>query len=756
MRTSLIAALALIGCLATAQDMSSKINFKAPAGSAKRVLEELSKVAGIPLSAAGPVADDVILLNLSDVTVSETLAKIAAALNGEWRKEGTGLVFYRGSNFEAADRRTENATRVAEFRASLGRILEQQQKFGAFNESSAKKLVDLQKKMNEEISRAASGGVIQLPGDFESAGRQTPAARAIVALLTRMSDAQITALTSVDRVVFGLNPTRMQMAMPNGANQILQQFLKDTRTFKDVVQRNAPPAGTDNRRIVINGFGGGDGSGDGDPNLGIGYALLISNPSFGVGQGTSVNLLVADPNGKTIGSGQFFVPPNSGPFAAGNQTSPPTSNDKPIEFSDLTKELAKVLPQVFGGGTAGGGTVRVMSVAISSSGSGSSFTLGGGGGKTPEISAELRERLLNPEQYDPLSFGPGEGLSKIAAAKDIDLVAYLPDSAFTALHQAVTSSSTPSAFLSTAQRSGGLNVKEEAGWMIVSPKTPSSAREQQVNRAALGKALRLLHSKGYLGLDDWAAYAAKQAKNPRSGEIDDGYLRLINSPAADAGLGQFNFGGGWQTLQFYASLSSAQRQTLAQNGQVALRTLSQYQIGLVTEHIYNSFDGPTINSRQQGRSTVVFAGMPSALTERTLLLPNGVPRDGFLSFSLKTNEIAQANSSQAEESRFMTAESLAFEKVRTERPELASFGAPVQYDQYRMANQRTIGFLFQLTPEVALSRQLEDNTPGTQPFASYDRLPADFRQKVEKAYESLKQSWGTGFGGSGGNQVPPP
>lgn len=752
-RTLIIIAVALIGSQAIAQDLSTKINFKGPAAPAKRILEELSKVAGVPMGAAGPVADDVLLLNLNDVAIATTMEKIAVALNAEWRKEGAGWVLTRGTHIEAAEKRAEVAARVAEFRSNLSRTLDLQKQQGAFNSAAAKKLVDAQNKLTEEMSRQ-SGGPIRISGNFNDVSQQTPSARAIATLLSRMSDAQVAALLSEGRVVFGLQPTRMQLPMPNGSNQILRQFVTDTLTLRDVSQRNEPATRNENRRVVINGFGA-DSGGDGDPTLGIGYAILVKNPNLGGSpSNVSVSLSVADPNGRTIATGQFFVGPNFSLSPPGAQPQQPATNEKSLELSAHAKELAKVLAQLSGGGGGSGvGAIRMVSVAVASGSSGT-YTLGGGSAKTPALSDALRDKILNPEKFDPMSFVPGEALTQISDVRGRNLAAYLPDTSFQALTQAGAGNLTPTGFLSAASGPGALKVVEADGWMIVSPKNPVLAREKRVNRSALGTTLRTMDSKGFLSLDDWAAFATRQSKAPRIGEIDDNYLRMINNPAADEGLGQFGFGGGWQTLQFYASMSSAQRQALMQNGQIPLRNLSQFQIGLVNDQIFNSFDGPqTVRANTPGRA-VFIDGMGGVSNERTLLLPNGMPRDGFLKFTLNNNEVAQAKNSEGV-SRFMNASSLAFERVRAERPELASFGPAVNFDQYRMASQRTIAFQFQLTPELTLHRQLQDNSPGTKPFASFEGLPSDFKQKVEEAYESLKKGWGTGFGG-GGNQVPPP
>ena len=748
-----VCAMAALSVAGFAQDLTKKIDFTADAAPASRVFEQLSQKAGFPLRAAGPVANDVLLLNLSDVTVADAMNRIAATLRAEWKKDDSGYVLNRGSHIESADRRSETAARVALFRANLKPILDEHKKQGAFDISAANKLAELQRKMNEDMERqmASGGGAgFRTSGDFQSAASQTPSSRAIAALLARMSDTQIASLTSGTRTVFSLKPTRMQLAMPNGALPILQQFVKENQTYRNATQANEPAGGGNfQRRVVVNGFGA-DGGGDGDPSLGIGYAILVNQPGLG-GPNTSVSLVVADPNGRTLASGQMVVAPRPG--APVSEQKGAAQNEKPIEVSALSKELASALEKVSPGGGAVARSFRVLSIAAA--GSPSTFTLSGDGGTgTPKLSDALKQRILNPEKYDPMSFAPGEAFSLAAEARNLDLVAYLPDTAFSSLNRiAGTGSPTPTSLFVLAKSQAGLEVKEESGWLLVAPQSPASARDRRVHREALGNALRQMDAKGYLGLDQWANFASRQAKAPRMSEIDDAYLRLINGPAADSGLNQFMMSGGWQMLQFYSSMSNGQRQTMAANGSLPLGTLSARQRNLVHEQGFNSIEGPMITEEQEGRRIVTFGPMQSLLSERTYLLPTGIPANGILNFRSRTDEVVQAVSSQNGGGRFLNVDSLAFERVRLERPELANLGNAVQYDQYRIATQRSFDFQFQFSPRVSLNRQLVDETPGSQGFAAYDRLPARFRQRVDAAAEQLKKIFGQG-GGRGG--LPPP
>jgi hypothetical protein len=218
-------------------------------------------------------------------------------------------------------------------------------------------------------------------------------------------------------------------------------------------------------------------------------------------------------------------------------------------------------------------------------------------------------------------------------------------------------------------------------------------------------------------------------------------------------LNQFSFGGGWQTLQFYASMALGQKQTMMRNGRISLGMLSPNQLSLVTDQVFNSFEGPVVNNGQQRFRRGVMGGIQEAMTERTVLLPNGLPREGFLAFNVQGNEVVQANSTASGGSRFMSAEALAFERLRMERPEMASWGPTTNFDQFRMARQRTIGFNFMFTPIVSMTKQLEDNSPGNQPYGAYNSLPGRFRERVDEQIEQLRKSWS---GGGGAGQVPPP
>lgn len=740
--------------IAGAQEQTQKFDFKCAAGPAKAVFADLSKAAGVDLVASSSVANDVILLQLKGVTAQEAMDQIAKTLHGEWRKEGLGWVFYRGSNYEAADQRAEIAAKVALLREQINKMVNDQKADGAFDEKAARKIVDANKDLTRRVEQG-NGAVRVAGGDFAATARRAPGARAIAAMLARMSDAQLALIASGRRVVFANRPTRMQVAMPNGSQQILQNFVREQQTLQSVTRQNEGPV-NENRSIVVNGFGA-DGMGDGDPSLGVGYAILVSQPGFGPNVPTNLNLTVADPNGKTISGGALFL----GGASAQKKIDPPTiPGEKPIQLSELSKELGKhfVTQPGFGGGATRAISVRL----VSGSSNGTFVSMGGGDDKTPDLSEELKNRILHPEKFEPLAFAPSEAFASVADQAGKNLVAYLPDTSFTPLMRAATTGTPlPSSFLIAAQGQGELQVVDSNGWLLVSPKAPASARARQTNRAALGVALRNLDKKGYLSLDELATFALAQPKAPANGDIDELYARLINTPFAQASILQYGFGSGWQMLQFYGSMSTGQRQSMISNGQIQLSTLSAQQIANVAEQVFNSQDGPQVeqpgdggpqNFRMAGRG-FAFGGGGSVLTERTVVLPNGIGRDGYLTIKLQNNEGVHGKTGNSVGSRFMDADSLAFDRIAIERPDMNFFGNSTHPDKFRLASQKQYAFRFVFSPQVSLQRSLDEDQPTDRPFTSYEQLPDSFRKQVEQRLQGLRQ--GFGRGGGGGQGAPP-
>src|SRR5205807_465118 len=131
---------------------------------------------------------------------------------------------------------------------------------------------------------------------------------------------------------------------------------------------------------------------------------------------------------------------------------------------------------------------------------------------------------------------------------------------------------------------------QDGNWLVVAPGLPASGRANTVNRNALGILLRAMDKEGTLRLDDVANFAIAQNKAPSMNDFDMIYPRLINSSATNRSL--MPLVGNYSVYRFYGTLTAGQRQAVQASQQIPFMNLSQQQIGLIADLLYNSPQGP--------------------------------------------------------------------------------------------------------------------------------------------------------------------
>jgi hypothetical protein len=745
-------AAAAIAPQALAQDVNAKLSFRHNAASTASVLAELSKASGIRMDASVSVASDVLVVSVKDATVSDVMRQIAGALHAEWTQGSAGnYTLSRSQSMALKDVRAEQAERAAALARGIARNTAAVKAQGKFDDEAAKKLAKAnQEMMDRMMSPGGAPGTMRVtggPGGDMAA--KSPAGRAITNILSQLGTSQLASMVTGNRVVFSNHPTRMQLALPNGAIVALEQFVREQKLYAEAQQ--AVRKADDGRRFIISGLGDSE-TGAGDARLGLGTALLVVDP--GPGRNPTVQLLVTDRNGGVLARGSMSLPMET---QAPKPTEVKFDGEKPIELSDLALEFSKTVQGP--GGAPGQRMVRVALAAGSDS-----FEMSGDPMARPPMktSKELRERILNPEKYEPLALAPGEAFSAVVDGWGKNLVAYLPDDLLVPVSsQLAAGKVTPSQFLTNVQTDRDLGVTVDGEWMTIAPRHHAAALGRKVIRAALGKALRNLEAQGYLNLNDLGSFALAQPKQLGNGDFDFAYMRLVNAGFADQVLSRYSFGGGWGMLRFYATLTGPQKQALGNQQQLPFANLTAQQMDMLTDQVFNSFDGPEVQNPDQPQDSR-FPGMRFAFgtdirTERTIVLPNGLQRNGFITLNLSSTPAVQGVNTQSGSSNLMTAASLAWARLQQERPEmLAGLGfTPSLPDRFRTATQSSYRFTFALAPQVVLNRSLQDaflNKNGA--LVAYEALPADFRDTVEKTLDRLRSSVGRGI--PGGNPVRPP
>ncbi len=211
----------------------------------------------------------------------------------------------------------------------------------------------------------------------------------------------------------------------------------------------------------------------------------------------------------------------------------------------------------------------------------------------PMLSEKARERLLNPERYEPLGTFPSEGFMAAAEGLKVSMVAYLPDSVLGKSGALFAAGSVlPSRFLAAA-RDWGLEVQVADGWMTVCPSRLAACWDARVDRRALGKALRTCATKGFLSLDDLAAYALGSPTGNFPMALDAACLSLVCPSEAHAILAGV-YGPERDALRFWGCLSAQQKRALESGGGLAVQQLADNARSEFHSLLFNSEPGPAI------------------------------------------------------------------------------------------------------------------------------------------------------------------
>ncbi len=734
MRIGCVALAIAMGLVATAQDLQKKVTFTSTAATVGKALEALTKEAGVRLQGGTRVKDDVLVLRLKEVTVLDAMKKIAEAVGGDWQPLEGGYVLTRGGEDDLRDQREDNRIRTAQIEKAVKALSDEVAKTPIYDEAVARRLKSDTEKVMQEAGRGGARGF-----SFGQMTSRQPGGRAITKLIAAMKPSDLAALKPNTRTVFSTAPTAMQRPMPNGANAIVKGFVEEQKVLEQIGGGDSTVFGGGGAVMVVDEQF--EGERPAKPTGPPAKALLVASRPFN-NNDIQFQLLVANAQGQFLARG-FSILSVEDPTPATTEI----KTEEPIKLSDLGTKLAAILASTRFG--AQGMMIASFSVATGDEGTADIVTIGTPAAsasepKAPDLTADLRQRILNPELYDPLALIPGDLLVATAEARNQNLVALLTDgSLMPAARKVKAAPMTPSQVIQAARNEWRLNVTEADGWMTITPTLPWRTRETRVSRTGLGKFLRTVDTKGFANLDEIAAFLLAGDSGDISNGIDSVFTRLVNSGFADSQLGNLLFGQR-EMIQFYGLLGSSQRQTLLAGRPIQIGGLNGKQRDLLHSMVFNSMEGPRIQlpgqggGRQGPRGILPMMG-DSLATERTEALAGGIPNVGFFTLASELNLAVYATNSSG--GRFLTADEMARDKAMSDGTIVVSGISAPKYDKFKPASRTTYRFNFQLSRNASMSRQLEDNIPPAknEQAVSYDQLPAEFRREVEQRAERLRR-----------------
>ena len=264
----------------------------------------------------------------------------------------------------------------------------------------------------------------------------------------------------------------------------------------------------------------------------------------------------------------------------------------------------------------------------------------------PSLRAEATERVFAPDRFDPLAYGD-DYLMALAASKQCQLVACVPDTLLYLHQQAGDAATTPAKVLFRLQQDSSIAVTLAAGWLCIAPRDSDAVEARRVDRADLARVMRKLQTNGYLKLDEVLEMSAANMALDSEGVTFE-WCEMASAWFFPA------FGEDWPTVALFSSLDEAQRSALLQSHQLGFKYLTDAQASLVRHMIYRTEEDFFISLEHETPAAPAPIGANPVQTgsasdepddyrsEPTEIAPNGLPREGYITLSDSMDQVVCA------------------------------------------------------------------------------------------------------------------
>lgn len=734
MKTLSVAALAVFAFgLSSAQDLAQKVTFTSTAAPTSRVVADLAAQTGVKLEVSPAQNRDVLVVRVEDVTLKALMDQIARATSGEWREENGVWRLSKDTSKQLAEERAELAEKTARLRKAI------------------KQMQDQHKAKPEPGEGVDSAGEAGIPPVFRRGAFDQ--SKAIVDLLARIDLGAVAAMERDGRLVFATNPTRMQRPLSIDAATVGGIVSAHNESVKAMKEAEAASAKTEEQKQMeemLATFAPGYFRRQ-EPIESPPMKVMLVISKTGVWTGTMASLRMFDARGQVVyeqslplqlGDGML---PGMADIEIGADGSvqpkgkPPTEEEGPeIKLSPVAQEMATMFTRYYGPGA-----------------------------DEPKLSPELAEKLARPDRYDPLSFEVAESILAVAEAKNLDVVANVPDSFAGSLLEmfAPGTKSTVGGYLARLKESDETKGVVEDGWLIVRPAEPARARKERLDRAALTRLIAACAGKEIPSLDDLAAYA-READDPQTTPVALPYIANFAANALQGGMTGFL---NWDMLRLYGTLSAGQKQSLAAGNRLTFGSLTPAQSAIVGKMAFGAsarltVTRPNAKPKEEGGFMEMFRMMrPESCEdfrdEPTEVMPSGLPAGGSIEMkSLADNFVLVVGQKGGDVKQYgaLGIDELAILRYFAEDPNMQQVAGQIpRFEKFRLGERTTLDFTFRLAPDVSMDHALRDDRIGKDAaVVGEDGFPAGFKARIDKRVAALKKSPFPMMGM--GQAVPPP
>lgn len=650
----------------------------APAGT---ILRDLSTKLGVNLLTSPQTDKELLMISLKDAPAKVVLDRIAWAVSGSWKREGTDLRLIRSAS-DVADEKLRTRRRVIQNFAIM--LADQRIENGKLAPFSAERAATIARKLqtlakNYNPTKASSAGSDQV-------GNEAPFERAVNQIATTLSPADFADLPEGRKVVFSSDPTPMQRPLPREVLPVLEELRRNQAIWADVTEKIPVTEPEFNgARYRLKGMGYTDA-----PPAKWGKVLLTvtRQPLY---SGASMNLILADPTGKKVAEGYSSLT-SARVKNFGNKMPVPSETDPEVKSNRFAEAFMK----------------------------------GMSNGQFDALPPDLQSKLLSPESTDPLALTFGELLVNYADAKKTNLIVALDDTTFL-FGVNVMPKLTASVFDMVLDMMFESDTQD--GCMAARPIDTAASRRKRLDRQLLGQYVRRVAQVKEMTIEESAQWLTRFPE-----QSDESLLTALMRILTGRQL--YTTDPKW--LRFYGSLTAGQRKAAQGDGLLA-RELTVEQADLLDTMVYGERTYLNFSTRP-GQSDIY----NTILQEPTESLPNGVPPAAEILITERSEDALFSAGSDRNRgySPMDLAWQIHAGRHPDQYPWMKDQPA-LNLASLSLGKRVTVQISVSLTDRIGLNTSLvEPHVLGAKTY-SFDTLPDAIKTKINehlKSYESMPET----------------
>lgn len=714
-----------------AQD-DAKVTLDLPIAPLPVVLKQIEAQTGFIYQVTGPNRNQQIFIKVKDMPSAKLREAIAKVTDSNWTLAGSTWALITKNDVTVKD---------AAFRKGLSAWFAKQKAVTPMNRAALEETL----KKSEQLAKQAENDGKKMM-ELYAMGRQLPKNRLASRIILSLGLNEVLSLADKERRVYAFNPTILQRALPGNAGAALAEYKREQAEYLNSVSRLYPAQldGDDenfgNWNPLIDPYRN---SGPVAPAAAMMFALKRTRGTV------SYELLLYDAKGNRVETDGGTLSSEGEDLIAGMDVESGFHKQlrdltMPVNLSEEDKIFAKDLKEnLFGG-------MMMM-----------------GNEKKDPISEVTRQRLLNMDKVDPLTYGPTQMLQQFADVKKKNVVAKVTDLAIFSVSFGVDMEkpATLGSAVSLALGGYGQNFDgyDETDDLVTLRPTQSEMIPFpiEMNRQATAQFLRSIVGGG----DSLEAVSTLAA---RADSAEDIQLPILLSMLFGSETMMFFAEQGFDLVKLYGQLNPAQKQVVKNNG-LAIPLSSM--VGPMSQHVrqmllsgesFNGMSAPAMAEAaaapdEQQIAEMMQGGGSHYNDEITVKLANLPAGSGRLLMTLKSKPelFMKTGGSMFMGNQVATPSAVAFTVLQSEQNPNEQF---MKLSGFVNGMQRTLTAQFAFGEAIVQTRSVE--APLIEKNGRVMKLTdlsADFQKQVKDLMESYRKDMQTlPFGGGGGGAAKPP